>query len=521
MGNLKETKTEEMIEQKEKGKLAQKLDSFFQVGKRGSNLRNEITAGVYAFLISMCFVFINMRLLSSSGILGVPANERYNYYAGIYLSSMIVSFCGTFLVGLLCNLPIVQASSLSLCNFFITLAGHECGMSYENTLVISFCAAIVYLVVMVTPVWKMIQESIPGSVKKAVPVCYGILMVMIGLNMAIPNADFNTLPSLTQLLTGSSSAYLHSGYEFVCVFIFVLAIMLFCISAKNKKSIVATTVIAGTVIYYIAGCIFSFDKVIGQNKLFMIWDSYGSYNISTAFESLCKYNLFAMFKRGMDFSACEDPVAVGMVFVTGVMMFLIMGASENAAVISSTEYALEESKKRTAYIITAGTNIVAPILGVSPVSMNIGSLAAQKEGGKTGLSAITCGICYLISMLTWAGFALFSTYNGQTAFGHAEFNAYAQATFGVIAAVVFCLGVSLLGSVHNCPSDRHFDACSFAAAVIGTVLSMNLVIGIAIGVASSFLFKLFSFQFKTINIKTWIASICALVLVIMYFGIVK
>lgn len=521
MRNLRETKAGGVIEFKESGKLAQKLDAFFQIGKRGSDLRSEIKAGVCSFLISMCFVFINMRLLASSGVLGVPANERYNYYAGLYLGSTVTSFFGTFLVGLLCNLPIVQASSLSCCNIFITLAGLECGMSYENTLVISFAAAIVYLVVMVTPAWKMILEAIPKSVKKALLVCYGILMVMTGLNMAIPNADFEALPSMTQLLTGNSDVYLHSGYEFVCGFVFVLAIVIYCVAVKNKKGAVATTLIAGTVIYYIAGCIFSFDKVIGQNKLFMIWDNYGSYNISTAFESLCKYNLLAVFECGMDFSTCEDPLKTGAVFITGVLMLLLVGATENAVAISSIKSIQQDSKKRTAHITAAVVNIAAPVLGAGPISMNVGSLAAEKEGGKTGLSALICSACYLGSMFTWAGFALFSTYNGQTAFGHAEFNAYAQANFGVIAAVVFCLGVSLLQNIRNCQLDHHFEACCFAATAVGTALSMNLAVGIALGTVADFLFNLFSFQFKALRIKNWITAIFALALMIMYFGVVK
>lgn len=517
MNKTKENRTEEIIELEESSKLLRKIDTLFQIRKRGSSFSREIKSGVYSFLIAMCFVFINMRLIASSGVLSIPSNEMYNYYAGIYLGSTVVSFISTLLVGLICNLPVIQASSLSMCNAFITMVSLESGLCYENALVISFAAAVVYLVITITPIRDILCDALPASVKSALPVCFGILVIVIALNMAIPITSFDSIPSLKQLISEGSERYLHSGYELVCKLTVLVSAILYFVFAKGKKSAVGITIVTGTIFYYIAGCIFSFDKVIGQNKLFMIWDNYGSYNITTAFESLRKYNLFMIFERGFDFSACPDPGKAALIFVTGVMMFLVMGATENAALISSMKTEMPESKKKAAYVTIALTNVAAPILGATPVTMNVASLASEKEGGKTGLSAIACSICYLISMFTWVSFALFSTYNGQTAFGHAEFNAYAQAAFGVIAAVVFCLGLSLLKNVEKCRFDHYSDACCFAITTIGTVLSMNLAIGVALGTVASMVFHVFSFQFKKLNVKSAAIAVLSLVLVILYF----
>jgi AGZA family xanthine/uracil permease-like MFS transporter len=51
-----------------------------------------------------------------------------------------------------------------------------------------------------------------------------------------------------------------------------------------------------------------------------------------------------------------------------------------------------------AYCTDAFSISVGALLGVSPVTAFVESGAGIAEGGKTGLTAMTCGICFLISM---------------------------------------------------------------------------------------------------------------------------
>ena len=51
-----------------------------------------------------------------------------------------------------------------------------------------------------------------------------------------------------------------------------------------------------------------------------------------------------------------------------------------------------------AYCTDALCISVGALLGVSPVTAFIESGAGIAEGGKTGLTAMTCGICFLVSM---------------------------------------------------------------------------------------------------------------------------
>ena len=104
-------------------------------------MKREVVAGISVFLISVCVLLMNTRIICET--LG---SDRAGY-AGAYLAATIVSFVGTMLLGFVCNLPLVQVSSLGLSTAFISLLGAQNGLTYYNLLAVFFVGAIVYVVV--------------------------------------------------------------------------------------------------------------------------------------------------------------------------------------------------------------------------------------------------------------------------------------------------------------------------------------------------------------------------------------
>lgn len=72
--------------------LAKGLNKFFKFKERGSTMKREVVAGISVFLISVCVLLMNTRIICET--LG---SDRAGY-AGAYLAATIVSFVGTMLL---------------------------------------------------------------------------------------------------------------------------------------------------------------------------------------------------------------------------------------------------------------------------------------------------------------------------------------------------------------------------------------------------------------------------------------
>lgn len=156
--------------------LAKGLNKFFKFKERGSTMKREVVAGISLVLISVCVLLMNTRIICET--LG---SDRAGY-AGAYLAATIVSFVGTMLLGFVCNLPLVQVSSLGLSTAFISLLGAQNGLTYYNLLAVSFVGAIVYVVVMAIPASrKFVLAALPEPIRKALPVGTGLYMISYAL----------------------------------------------------------------------------------------------------------------------------------------------------------------------------------------------------------------------------------------------------------------------------------------------------------------------------------------------------
>ena len=160
-----------VVEPKKQGALSKALDKVFHFTQRGSTMGSEIGAGLGAFFISVCALLMNTRIIG----------EAYGSYAGAYLATALIAFLGTILLGVVANLPLVQSANMGLSTVMIALMGAEDGLTYPNLMAVTFVAAVLYLVVVLTPAKKFLVEALPEGVKKAMPVGVGLYVAWTAL----------------------------------------------------------------------------------------------------------------------------------------------------------------------------------------------------------------------------------------------------------------------------------------------------------------------------------------------------
>ena len=500
-----------------------KLDQFFQITRRGSTVGQDVKAGVSVCFVSVCALFMNLQIVTKAFSGNIP-------YCGLYLAATLTAFAGTLLLGLLCNLPLVQTASLSLSTVLISTLGAGTGLTYENLLAVSFISAVIYLALMLIPqAKKFVYSLLPGSVRKALPVTMGLYVAYIALaNMGL--LDGLALADLSNAAQGGASV---APYLRLCAMAGVITIAAVLLLKKRRVSVpMLNGLVWGLLVFFLIAAVggdLLFGNVFAQNR---IWvginpDKLGEmYTIARGFREL---ELGAVVTKGFDFSAYIAAGGnVAMLFIQGVLTFLFVGMYESEASVlgaNADNQLLDddgyESASGRILLANAITNAAAPILGAAPVSVGKQSAVATEDGGRTGLTSVVCAIGYLIAAFTWLPFALLSAYNASVPeYGHAGyvFPNVIQAGFQAVDGVMLLAGLGMLRGARKLEGMDWDEMVSFGATVAVGVFSQNIAYGVAAGVLVFALAKLFSFQsveLKKAGAAVWIMAVMSAVLLML------
>lgn len=521
MSELVQKKGSEGKAQNAFGKM---LDSYFHFTDRGSSAGREIKAGLGMFFLSVCALFMNIQIVAGAFEDDIP-------YCGLYLGATITAFIGTMLIGFVCNLPLVQTSSLSMSTIMISVIGTDSGLTYANLLAVTFTAALVYLVVMLLPpVKRAVTGLIPDSVRKALPVAMGLYIVSVAFkNMGLIE-DFSLASFSDSALGGASIA----PYMRLCMAtgLIAFAIVLFRKKIKSETPIFSGFLWSTLVFFLIAAVMggIAFSYVYTQNR---IWvginpDPLGEmYTIAGAIKEM----LFGtLFREGFDFSAfTEAGGSVAGLFGRTIIMFVLLGMYESEASVLGADMngqIMENNYEKHAekfLFVNALTNVVAPVFGSAPVSVGKQSSASAADGAKTGLASVVCGLGFLISMFTWLPFVVFSVYTKSVPeYGHAGFvfPNVIYAGFQIADAMMLFLGLMMLKGVRVMADMDISDAAAFGITVAVTAYTQNIAYGAAAGVIVYIISKLTGFSKKEIKeisaAKYMMAVICAVFMTLSF-----
>ena len=487
--------------------LAKTLDNRFHFTERGSTLKTEIGAGCIAFFIAVCALVMNAQIIHGA----------YGNVAGPYFAATLLCFVGSLLLGLVCNLPLVQTANMALSAAVISMLSTESGITYWNLMAITFVAAVAYLAVVLTPAKRFFLDAIPAGVRKALPVGLGIYTIGMGLRNAGLVAD-GMLTDAGSLMT------LDRFYFWIMVGATVLYIVLRALK-RNNALLKTFGLMVG--VMWVFGVIFYMNQFIGGQtaatvvyhrvNLVVATDGASPYNIGAGFAGL---QLGKVFTEGFNFSAYSG--SAFWLFVQGILSFLFLGLYTNAgntdAAAIAGGYETDPAAEGKVYVIGAALNAVAPILGVPSSSVGIQSAAGTKDGGRTGLTSVVASAGFLIAAFTWLFIMFFAT--GTNGAGmwinetETKLAVYVNDTFAFADLVMVFVGASLLAGAARIDwkNAKEFVPFIITAACAGFI--GNLALAVALGVIAYAVFHFASAERKE-NAKT----VAALGVIMLIFTI--
>lgn len=542
------------------------LNRFFHHIDRGSTTGREIGAGILMCILAVCGIFMNMQLVAKLLVAGSASEAAVGDIAAngeiiaqYYFLSMIVSFIGTLVMGVVARLPLAQVPSLGLSTVLISTLGIGAGLTYQNLLAVCFVSSLIYTALMVVPaVRKAIFNAIPQSVRRAAPAAVGLLLVFAmmqltgivqlgttGMGIEGVNSTAINMKRWTGALNDSVSSfglfdfklYNELGYKgdsfypwIQCAMIGAAAAFAAFLLLRKTRRPVWYALIVGTlaffagylthVVFYVAknGSIqYELDSLWG--RLWMV----GSEDAQQLHLSYILQNisLGKVLQEGFDFTAfTEAGGSVAALFVTGIATFLLTGITQADAVLSY-EAPANEKELGLALVCNAGMNIVAPLAGVSPVAVSVSGAAAKRDGAHSGLSAVIASLGVLISAFVWIIpfiFATTTSYNiSFNLYGHygVVLQMLTDCSFIVVDAVMALVGLAMAMSAVKDGFERTDDMAVFGVTVVSAVMTSNLAMGVALGMAAHLLANLLDSERK-LTVGNAIAGIFGIILAGMF-----
>ena len=467
--------------------IEQKKTSFFdrkfRITEKGSSIKTEIVAGLTTFLAMAYILVVNSGMFADLGSVSFDA---------MYVTTALSAVIGTVLIGLLANLPLAQAPGMGLNAFFVYTVCGALEFTYANALVFVLLDGLIFVALTLTGLRKIIFQAIPSAVKAAIHAGIGLFIAFLGLQDAkivIPHKTTGVTLASFNLLGGASWG------QVMPLVVAVISILLIAVlSQKKVKGSILWGILGGTVLYYLLGFTVSgfYDK-FGETF---------SFNPLKPFVAFGNEAFGKVFTQGFDFSAylAKDGTSVGglvILFITTALAFCMVdmfdtmgtlyGACRGGNLLETGDNGeLRVPNMDKAMLADAVATCTGAVLGTSTVTTFVESSAGVAAGGKTGFSSLITAAAFLVALF----FAPLAKLIPAYAYG---------------AALVY-VGVLMIG----CVKDIDWSDVSVSVPAFMTMVMMpftyNISYGIAFGLISYVVIKVFTGKIKEIKVGTWIIA---------------
>lgn len=419
------------------------LEKLFKMKENGTNIKTEVIAGITTFMTMAYILAVNPTILSASGM---DKNA-------VLLATAIAAFIGTLAMALLANYPFALAPGMGLNAYFAFTVCGAMGYSWQVALMAVFAEGILFIILSLTNVREAIFNAIPFTLKKGVSAGIGLFIAFVGLQGAhlVVNND-STLVSYVDF-----AEHIHT--QGIAAILALAGLFLTAILYIRK---VKGSILIGILVTWILG---------------MLMQAVGVYvpDAEAGFYSLYPaWGLVDLTDLGKTFGQCftADFSNVSIVnFIVVLLAFLfvdmfdtlgtLIGVADKADMLDK-EGKLPRIKQ--ALLADAVATSAGAVLGTSTTTTFVESASGVTEGGRTGLTAVTTGLLFLLALIFSPLFLTIPSF--------------------ATAPALIIVGFYMMGAVAKIDFDDMTDAIPAFLCIIAMPLAYSISEGISIGVIS-------------------------------------
>lgn len=419
------------------------LEKMFNLKGHGTTVRTEIMAGFTTFLTMAYIIFVNPAILSQAGM----------DHGAVFVSTCVAAAIGCFIMGFYANYPVAQAPGMGLNAFFTYTVVLQMGYTWQVALAAVFLSGVCFIFLSLFKIREWLINSIPTALRTGIAAGVGLFLALIALSSGkIVQANPATIIGVGDITSYSA---------IMCALSFFLIVGMV---NRNIKGAVLISILVITLISIIVGQV-QYHGIISMPP-----------SIAPTFLQL-------------DFAG-----ALNVGLVTIVFSFLFVDLFDTAGTlmaVATRGNLIDEDGRlpnlKKAMLADSTATTIGALLGTSNTTSYVESTAGVAEGGRTGLTAVTVGVLFLIALF-------FSPLAGMVP-------AYATAGALFYVAILMMTG---LASVN-------WRDLTEAAPVGVTCLMMPFTYSIAEGITFGFIsyaiIKLFSGQARSVSWSVWAIAI--------------
>ena len=417
------------------------MDRFFGISHSGSTYRKEITAGFSTFLTMSFIVAVNPMFLADAGI---P-------FAAAFVATILATVLGTVIMGIWANWPVAVAPGMGLNAYFAYGLVMGQNFSWQQALAAVFVASVLFLLFSLSRLRSWLIGAIPRDLQAGITAGIGLFLAMIGLQgMGLVADDPDTLlrlgvMSAPELLLSLAGLMMMAG-----------------LAARGVRGGVLLTILGLSLIGWISG-LAEFRGVLGSPPV-----------ASAAFQ--------------LDFSQLASFGFLSVVFVLFFLDFFdTTGTLTGIATIAGKrkpDGSIDNLDR--AILADTSASVVGSLLGTSSMTTYLESATGIRDGGRTGLTALTVAALFLCCLFLEPLFASIPA-------------------FATAPALVF-VAASFLAPLRDLDWEDMAVAMPVMLMAILMPLTFSIAAGIAIGFLAYVLIHLLAGRRHSINAGTYVIT---------------
>ncbi|WP_270597157.1 NCS2 family permease [Anaerococcus vaginalis] len=393
--------------------LAEKI---FRLKEKKTNVKTEIMAGITTFMTMSYILAVNPQILGDAGM------DK----GAVFTATIIASIIAILIMALYANLPFALAPGMGLNAFFTYTVVMTMGKSWEFALAAVFIEGIIFVFLTFFNVREAIFNAIPRSLKTAVSVGIGLFIALIGLLNSTVIVKNDVGLGLGNLVSKES-------------FIFFIGLLIMAVlTARKTKGALLIGIIISTIIALFTGV-----SKLPEGGIIQLPPSLSPIAFKLDFSSMFSLEMFSVVFAFL-FVDLFDTIGTLTGVATKAKMLDENGQLPNAG--------------RALFADSIGTTLGA-LLGTSTVTTFVESATGVAEGGRTGLTALSTGFCFFLSIFFYPLITIIP----------------AQAT----AAALVMVGLFMIDSI----VDINFGDFTESFPAFMTIIMMPFAYSIAEGIA--------------------------------------
>ena len=422
------------------------LEKLFGFNPAKHNIKTEIMAGITTFLTMAYILAVNPSIFSNLADKGMDTNA-------VFTATALAAIIGTLAMAIYAKKPFGLAPGMGLNAFFVFTVCLGMGYSWQFALTAILIEGFIFVVLTLTSIRTLIVDAIPASIKRAIGAGIGLFIAFIGLkNAGIIVENTSTFVTIGHMTQGTA----------------LLGVIGIIITSVLVIKNVPGSLLIGILVTALIGI------PMGVTNFSGVVDTPPS--VAPLF---CQFEFHNIF-------------TIDMVVIVFTFLFIDMFDTMGTLVGVCTKAGMMQKDGRIpglnkAFMADAIATMTGACLGASTTTTYVESAAGVAQGGRTGLTAFSTAMCFVVAMF----------------FAPLFLSIPAAATTPVLVIV----GLFMLTPVKDIDLDNYAESIPAFITIVMMPLTYSISDGILCGVISYVLINMLCLNWKKLNPTLYVLAV--------------